>query len=98
MKKIRTGPGDVPAEKMGRTLTHEHLLYTYPGGEYDHRSSFDLGKAVDRIATELKAGMDEYKYGTLVDMTPAEVGRHPELMQQVAQKTGCNVIAVSGFF
>jgi len=36
MKKIRTVTGDVPAEKMGRTLTHEHLLYTYPGGEYDH--------------------------------------------------------------
>jgi len=26
------------------------------------------------------------------------VGRHPELMQMVAQKTGANVIAVSGFF
>ena len=36
MKKIRTVTGDVPAEKIGRTLTHEHLLYTYPGGEYDH--------------------------------------------------------------
>jgi phosphotriesterase-related protein len=98
MKKIRTVTGDVPAEKMGRTLTHEHLLYTYPGGEYDHRSSFDLDQAVDRIATELKVGMDRYHYGTLVDMTPCEVGRHPELMQRVAHKTGANVIAVTGFF
>ena len=83
---------------MGRTLTHEHLLYTYPGGEYDHHSAFDLDNAVNRIATELKAGMDEYHYGTIVDMTPAEVGRNPELMKRVAQKTGANVIAVSGFF
>ena len=42
--------------------------------------------------------MDKYHYGTIVDMTPAEVGRHPELMKRVAQKTGANVIAVSGFF
>ncbi|MEA2915621.1 MAG: hypothetical protein QOJ15_7702, partial [Bradyrhizobium sp.] len=98
MKKIRTVTGDVPADKMGRTLTHEHLLYTYPGGEYDHNSSFDLDKAVDRIATELKAGAEEYHYGTVVDMTPAEVGRHPELMKRVSEKTGVNVIAVSGFF
>ena len=35
MKKILTVTGDVAAEKMGRTLTHEHLLYTYPGGEHD---------------------------------------------------------------
>jgi phosphotriesterase-related protein len=98
MKKIRTVTGDVPAEKMGRTLTHEHLLYTYPGGEHDHNSAFDLDNAVNRIATELKAGMDEYHYGTIVDMTPAEVGRNPELMKRVSQKTGANVIAVSGFF
>jgi phosphotriesterase-related protein len=96
--KIRTVTGDVPADSMGRTLTHEHLLYTYPGGEYDHLSSFHLDDAVDRIARELKAGMDDFGYRTIVDMTPCEVGRHPELMRRVAERTGCNVIAVTGFF
>ena len=96
--KIRTVTGDVPADKIGRTLTHEHLLYTYPGGEYDHLSAFSLDDAVERISRELKAGMDEWGYATIVDMTPCEVGRHPELMKGVAQRTGCNVIAVTGFF
>jgi phosphotriesterase-related protein len=96
--KIRTVTGDVPAERIGRTLTHEHLLYTYPGGEYDHQSAFELDDAVDRISRELKAGMDQWGYVTIVDMTPCEVGRHPELMKRVAQRTGCNVIAVTGFF
>jgi phosphotriesterase-related protein len=96
--KIRTVTGDVPAGKIGRTLTHEHLLYTYPGGEYDHLSSFRLDDAVDRISGELKAGMEEWGYSTIVDMTPCEVGRHPELMKRVAERTGANVIAVTGFF
>jgi phosphotriesterase-related protein len=96
--KIRTVTGDVPADSIGRTLTHEHLLYTYPGGEYDHLSSFRLDDAVERISRELKDGMDRYGYATIVDMTPCEVGRNPELMRRVAEKTGCNVIAVSGFF
>jgi len=96
--KIRTVTGDVPADKVGRTLTHEHLLYTYPGGEYDHLSSFRLDDAVARIAHELKEGMDQHGYATLVDMTPCEVGRHPELMRRVAQSTGCNIIGVTGFF
>ncbi|HEY7787032.1 MAG TPA: hypothetical protein VIF33_00815 [Casimicrobiaceae bacterium] len=96
--KIRTVTGDVPAEKAGRTLTHEHLLYTYPGGEYDHLSTFRLDDAVGRIARELKDGMDRYGYATIVDMTPCEVGRHPELMKRVAERTGCNVIGVTGFF
>jgi len=96
--KIRTVTGDLPADAIGRTLTHEHLLYTYPGGEYDHLSSFDLDDAVSRISTELRAGMDRYGYATIVDMTPCEVGRNPELMKRVAQKTGANVIGVTGFF
>jgi len=96
--KIRTVIGDVPADRMGRTLTHEHLLYTYPGGEYDHLSAFRLDDAVERIAKELKAGMEACDYRTIVDMTPCEVGRHPELMRRVAKATGCNVIAVTGFF
>jgi phosphotriesterase-related protein len=96
--KFRTVTGDVPADDMGRTLTHEHLLYTYPGGEYDHNSAFTLDDAVRRISKELKTGMDEWGYRTIVDMTPCEVGRHPELMRRVAQDTGCNVIAVTGFF
>jgi len=53
---------------------------------------------VARISRELKAGMEQWGYSTLVDMTPCEVGRHPELMKQVAQNTGANVIAVTGFF
>lgn len=96
--KIRTVTGDVPADKIGRTLTHEHLLYTYPGGEYDHNSAFRIDDAVDRIARELKDGMDRWGYATIVDMTPCEVGRHPDLMKRVAEQTGCNVIAVTGFF
>ncbi|HTP99785.1 MAG TPA: hypothetical protein VMN56_10700 [Casimicrobiaceae bacterium] len=96
--KIRTVLGDVPADKIGRTLTHEHLLYTYPGGEYDHNSAFVLDDAVVRIAGELKQGMEDWGFATIVDMTPCEVGRHPELMKRVARSTGCNVIAVTGFF
>ena len=96
--KIRTVTGDVPAEAIGRTLTHEHLLYTYPGGEYDHQSAFELDDAVERISSELAQGMQACGYRTIVDMTPCEVGRHPELMKRVAEKTGCNVVAVTGFF
>jgi phosphotriesterase-related protein len=42
--------------------------------------------------------MDRWGYATIVDMTPCEVGRHPDLMKRVAEQTGCNVIAVTGFF
>lgn len=98
MATVRTVLGDVPVEQLGRTLTHEHLLYTYPGGELDHRCAFDLESTKRRIATEVADGMANYGFRTLVDMTPAEVGRHPDLMAGVAKLSGANIIAASGFF
>jgi phosphotriesterase-related protein len=98
MKVLRTVLGDVAAEKSGRMLSHEHLLYGYPGAELDHRTVLEYDKAVEFVAGQVKRGMDGYGYGTIVDMTPPEVGRHPQFMADVAERTGLNVIAVTGFF
>lgn len=98
MKILRTVLGDVPAESSGRILSHEHLLYGYPGAELDHRTVLDYSAAVDFVAGQVKRGMDGYSYGTIVDMTPPEVGRHPQFMVDVAKQTGMNVVAITGFF
>jgi phosphotriesterase-related protein len=97
-KIFRTVLGDVPAEESGRILTHEHLLYGYPGAELDHRTVFDFDAAVGRVTSQVTTGMTDYGYGTLIDMTPPEVGRHPEFMAEVARRTGLNVVAITGFF
>jgi phosphotriesterase-related protein len=98
MQILRTVLGDVPADESGIVLTHEHLLYGYPGAEVDHRTVLDYDNNVTFIADQVSHGMTEYGYRTLVDMTPPEVGRHPELMAEVARRTGMNVIAITGFF
>lgn len=98
MQVFRTVLGDVPVEKSGVVLTHEHLLYGYPGAELDHRTVLDFDKNVEFVARQVTEGMTEHGYGTLVDMTPPEVGRHPEFMAEVARRTGLNVIAITGFF
>lgn len=98
MAIIRTVLGDVPAEAMGRTLSHEHILYAYPGGEWDHRTLFDVEEAADRIAADMRPAMERDGYKTLIEMTPIEVGRHPALMAEVSRKSGMNIIAITGFF
>ena len=98
MRIIRTVLGDVPAEKAGITLTHEHILYAYPGADLDHRTVFDFDEVAGRIASDLRAGLEEHKIATLVEMTPAEVYRHPPLMRAVAEASGVNIIAITGFF
>jgi phosphotriesterase-related protein len=98
MEVFRTVLGDVPTDKSGYILTHEHLLYGYPGAELDHRTVLDFDSNVSYVAGQVTRGMEGYGYGTLVDMTPPEVGRHPEFMAEVARRTGMNVIAITGFF
>jgi phosphotriesterase-related protein len=98
MEIIRTVLGDVPASEMGRTLAHEHVLYAYPGAEWDHRTAFDLDEVADRVATVMKQGMERDNFRTLVEMTPVEVGRHPQLMAEASRRSGMNIIAITGFF
>jgi phosphotriesterase-related protein len=98
MRIFRTVLGDVPAEESGRILTHEHLLYGYPGAELDHRTVFDFDDAVRRVSEQITRGMVPNDYRTMIDMTPPEVGRHPEFMAEVARRTGINVVAITGFF
>jgi phosphotriesterase-related protein len=98
MKVIRTVTGDVPAERAGVTLTHEHLLYAYPGADLDHRTAFDFDQTVDRVAGDLRRAHDEHEVATVVEMTPPEVYRHPPFMRASAERSGVNVVAVTGFF
>lgn len=98
MAFVRTVLGDVPADTMGRTLAHEHILYAYPGGEWDHRTVFDVDQAAERIASDIRSGLTRDGFRTLVEMTPVEVGRHPDLMAKVAQRSGINIVAITGFF
>jgi phosphotriesterase-related protein len=95
---IRTVLGDIPAEQAGVTLAHEHILYAYPGADLDHRTAFDFEEIAERVATVARAGREENGITTLVEMTPVEVYRHPPLMRAVSERSGVNVIGVTGFF
>ncbi len=98
MPKVRTVTGDIAPAELGRTLVHEHLLYSYPGAEVDHRCAFDLEQTTARIASELIEAKRDYGFSAIVDLTPCEVGRHPQLMHDVAKQSGVHIIGTSGFF
>lgn len=98
MPAIRTVLGDIPAQSAGITLTHEHLRYAYAGCEFDHRNVWDLQETATRVADVVGEGDRRYGIHTIVDLTPAEIGRHPELFAEVSRRTRVNVVATTGFF
>ncbi len=98
MSIIRTVLGDIDPDLAGITLTHEHIRYAYPGCEFDHRNVWDFDAVAGEVAAVVAAGRVDNGIGTIVDLTPAEIGRHPELLAEVSRRSGTHIVATTGFF
>ena len=97
MTTIQTVTGPIDSAALGRTLMHEHLTIGYPGWESSTDVSNDRGEfrrvCVDRIE-ELKS----LGYSSLIDPCPSDLGRDVELMVEVAEATGFNIICATGLY
>ncbi|MBX3455504.1 hypothetical protein [Ferrovibrio sp.] len=98
MAKIRTVLGDIAPDQAGVTLTHEHIRYAYNGFQNDHRQIWNVDSLASQIAPAVKSGRDDFGITTMVDMTPPEIGRHPELLAEVSRRSNTHIIATAGFF
>jgi len=98
MATIATVTDEITAEKLGKTLMHEHLVIGYPGFE-SHSSHAGPSEAdrysicVDRIQSLQALGFD-----SMLDPCPGDLGRDVELAARVAQKTGFQIICATGLY
>jgi phosphotriesterase-related protein len=93
---VQTVRGPIDASTLGVTLPHEHLfagsagvLQTWPelvGGRTAFRD-----KVVDRLKALKDAGVD-----TIVDVTPADIGRDVRFMEEVSRRSGVQIVACTG--
>ena len=94
---IMTVTGPIPASEIGPTLQHEHILVDFIGADSTGYHRWDKQEVVDRalpFLEELKA----LGCQTFFDCTPAYVGRDPEILRQLAQKTGLQIVTNTGFY
>jgi phosphotriesterase-related protein len=95
---VNTVGGPVAPEDLGVTLMHEHIAFGYPGWYGDHSiAAFDRKAAVD-TAVKALGPLKEFGLKTVVDATPNECGRDPELLREVAEKTGLNIVCATGYY
>lgn len=92
-----TVTGSIPVDNLGRTLTHEHFAFGYPGfqGDTVYSDQFDdaLSAGIAVAQQILKSGVT-----TVIDATPSDCGRNPILLKQISEKTGLNIICSSGYY
>jgi predicted metal-dependent phosphotriesterase family hydrolase len=95
--RIWTVEGPASPAALGATLIHEHVLVDFIGadritpGRYDRREVFRT--ALPRLAAARRAGCR-----TLVECTPAYLGRDPALLAQLARAAKLRIITNTGYY
>jgi len=95
--KVRTVNGDIPVKYLGKTLHHEHLLVDFIGADSIGYHRWDKTKVVEKVVPYLLE-IKEAGYKTLVDCTPAFLGRDPELLKMLSEKSGVQIITNTGLY
>ena len=94
---IHTVRGPIDAGQMGVTLVHEHVLVDFVGAEKVSRSRYDAEEAFRTILPHLQ---DLQKRGcrTLLECTPAYLGRDPLLLRRLSEASGLNIVTNTGYY
>ena len=95
---VQTVAGPIAPGALGRTLMHEHLAVGYAGWE-SHTTLTGPSRADMRaVCLDRIHELQDLGYSTLLDPCPADLGRDVELMVEVAEATGFNIICASGLY
>jgi predicted metal-dependent phosphotriesterase family hydrolase len=93
---VMTVNGPVPANQIGFTLPHEHPYCKLRQAE--HRYDFpDQFEDDDVVASEV-VGFRELGGGTMVDLTTPSIGRDPERLRELSNRTGIKIVMGCGWY
>ena len=96
-KIIMTVKGPIPAAEMGTTLTHEHVLVDFIGADSTGYHRWDREVVVKKVVPFL-AETQVHQVSTLVECTPAYLGRDPWILKTLSEQTGMHLITNTGYY
>jgi phosphotriesterase-related protein len=93
---VQTVLGPIDTSKLGFTLSHEHIAAS-SAGIWQAWPELLGGRAkfISMAADQLKRAKDE-GVSTIIDCTTIDLGRDIRLMQEIARRSGMQVIASTG--
>jgi phosphotriesterase-related protein len=93
---VQTVGGPVEASTLGFTLTHEHICACTPAFWETWPRAFDGRKGFVSRAVGLLKGLKDEGVGTLMDLSPYDVGRDIRLIEEISRKSGVRIVACTG--
>jgi predicted metal-dependent phosphotriesterase family hydrolase len=94
---VDTVTGPIPVGQLGTTLMHEHVLVDFVGAAEVSRSRYDADAAFTRILPHLEQART-LGCRTLVECTPAYLGRDPQLLQRLSKASGVQILTNTGYY
>lgn len=95
--QVMTVQGPLLSNSLGRTLMHEHVLVDFIGADNIQPGRYDRGQVFDKVLPYLKelvaAGCQ-----TLVECTPAFLGRDPDLLLRLSRASGLHIATNTGIY
>ncbi len=97
MGYLITVSGAVPAQQAGRILPHEHVLVDFSGQDVPGTTRFDMEEAIEVIQPHLQRAR-ECGITTLIECTPAYLGRNVHLLQRLSKTSGLHILTNTGYY
>jgi phosphotriesterase-related protein len=89
--------GPLAPDRLGLTLMHEHVLVDFIGADRVSASRYDADQAFKVILPHLtNAKADGCQ--TLVECTPAYLGRDVRLLKRLSDASGLNILTNTGYY
>lgn len=95
--RIQTVCGPLPPAKLGRTLTHEHILVDFIGADRVSPDRYDPDE-VFRVMLPYLQNLKAAGIDSLIECTPNYLGRDPVLLRRLSLASGVNLVTNTGLY
>lgn len=94
---IMTVKGAISPEEMGLSLIHEHILVDFIGADKFEDLRWDQGEVIS-VALPFLEEAKTLGLRTMVECTPAYLGRDPALLKKISDATQIQFITNTGYY
>ena len=92
---VNSVTGALEVSDLGFTLSHEHVCISGGGLRHTYPELIDREAILDQVSQALKEAYDE-GLRSIIDVTTIDLGRDVELMREVSELSGVNIIPATG--
>ena len=96
-RPINSVTGEISPDRLGLTLMHEHVLVDFVGAAHVSPSRYDRDEVFRTVLPHLKQAR-ALGCETLVECTPAYLGRDPLLLKRLSEASGLHILTNTGYY